>query len=57
LQSHLRTTLPNLGQVETDEVYVGIDKHGIHYVFPIQAKSGTDKIGAVQIEQDLDVCA
>lgn len=57
LQNHLRTTLSDLGQVETDEIYVGIDKQGVHYVFPVQAKSGTDKIGAVQIEQDFAVCA
>lgn len=57
LQNHLRTTLTNLGQVETDEIYVGVDKQGVHYVFPVQAKSGTDKIGVVQIEQDFAVCA
>jgi hypothetical protein len=57
LQSHLRTTLADVGQTETDEIYVGIDKNGAHYVFPIQAKGGTDKIGAVQIEQDFAVCA
>ena len=56
LQNHLRTTLPQMGQVETDEVYLGIDKHGAHYVFPIQAKGGRDKIGVVQIEQDFSVC-
>jgi len=57
LQNHLRTTLTDIGQVETDEIYVGIDKQGAHYVFPVQAKGGTDKIGAVQIEQDFVVCA
>lgn len=57
LQNHLRTTLSEMGQVETDEVYVGIDKQGVHYVFPVQAKGGTDKIGAVQIEQDFSVCS
>lgn len=57
LQNHLRTTLADIGQVETDEVYVGIDKQGVHYIFPVQAKGGTDKIGAVQIEQDFAVCA
>ena len=46
-----------MGQVETDEIYVGVDKKGIHYVFPIQAKGGTDKLSIVQIEQDLAVCA
>jgi hypothetical protein len=56
LQNHLRTTVPNMGQVETDEIYVGLDKKGVHYVFPVQAKSGTDKLNIVQIEQDFGVC-
>jgi hypothetical protein len=57
LQSHLRTTVPGLGQVETDEIYVGLDRRGAHYVFPIQAKGGKDKLGIVQIEQDFAICA
>lgn len=56
LQNHLRTTVPNMGQVETDEIYVGIDKKGIQYVVPVQAKSGSDKLNVVQIEQDYGVC-
>jgi hypothetical protein len=28
LQNHLRTTVPDVGQVETDELYVGVDKNG-----------------------------
>ena len=56
LQSHLRTTVPGMGQVETDEIYVGVDKRGIQYVFPIQAKGGSDKLNVVQIEQDFGVC-
>ncbi|MGO9318632.1 MAG: hypothetical protein ACLPXT_09140 [Terracidiphilus sp.] len=57
LQNHLRTTVPQMGQVETDEIYVGLDKKGAHYVIPVQAKGGTDKLGIVQIEQDFAVCA
>ena len=57
LQNHLRTTVPAMGQVETDEVYVGIDKRGAQYVFPVQAKGGTDQLGIVQIEQDFAICA
>ena len=57
LQNHLRTTVPEMGQVETDELYVGVDKKGCHYIFPIQAKGGTDKLNVVQIEQDFAVCA
>lgn len=56
LQSHLRTNVPRLGQVETDEVYVGVDKRGVHYVFPVQAKGGTDVLNVVQIEQDIAMC-
>jgi len=56
LQNHLRTTVPTMGQVETDEIYVGLDKKGVHYVVPVQAKGGTDKLGIVQIEQDFEVC-
>lgn len=56
LQNHLRTTLRDGSQVETDEVYIGLDKRGMHYVLPIQAKGGKDKIGIVQIEQDFEMC-
>lgn len=57
LQSHLRTTVPAMGQIETDEVYVGIDRRGAHYVFPVQAKGSGDQLGIVQVEQDVGMCA
>ncbi len=57
LQNHLRTTAPNIGQVETDELYVGLDRRGAHYVVPIQAKGGKDRLSVVQIEQDMAVCS
>jgi hypothetical protein len=57
MQNHLRTTVPEIGQVETDEIYIGIDKKGVHYILPVQAKGGTDKLGVVQIEQDFAVGA
>ncbi len=57
LQNHLRTTVPDMWQVETDQIYIGVDKKGAHYVFPIQAKGGKDKLNVVQIEQDFAVCA
>lgn len=57
LQSHLRTSVPGMGQVETDEVYVGVDRRGAHYVFPVQAKGGKDSLNSVQIEQDFALCA
>ena len=52
LQNHLRTTVPGLGQIETDEIYIGLDRRGAHYVFPVQAKGGNDQLSIVQIEQD-----
>lgn len=57
LQSHLRTTVPGIGQVETDEIYIGVDRRGAHYVFTVQAKGGRDKLGIVQLEQDFALCA
>jgi hypothetical protein len=56
LQNHLRTTVAGV-QLESDEVYVGIDKRGVHFVFPVQAKGGNDRLTVVQIEQDAAMCA
>lgn len=52
LQNHLRTTVNGV-QIEIDELYVGLDKHGCHYVIPVQAKGGSDQIGVVQTSQDV----
>ncbi len=57
MQNHLRTAVPGVGQVETDEVYIGVDKRGAHYVIPVQAKGAGERVGVVQIEQDLAMCA
>jgi hypothetical protein len=57
LQNHLRTAIPDIGQVETDEIYIGIDRRGAHYVIPLQAKGGNDRQSAVQIIQDIALCA
>lgn len=56
LQYHLRTAVPGVGQVETDEIYVGVDRRGTHYVLPVQAKGGSDRQNVVQIEQDFALC-
>ena len=53
LQNHLRTTVKSIGQIEIDELYIGLDKHGCHYVIPVQAKGGKDQIGIVQTTQDI----
>ena len=57
LQNHLRTTVKGIGQIEIDELYVGLDKHGCHYVIPVQAKGGKDQIGVVQTTQDISYAA
>lgn len=57
LQNHLRTTVPEMGQVEVDEIYIGIDKRGAHYIIPVQAKGHNDNLGIVQIEQDFALAA
>ena len=57
LQSHLRSAVASIGQVETDEIYIGIDRRGAQYVFPVQAKSGKDALSIVQIAQDFALCA
>ena len=53
LQNHLRTTVKGVGQIEIDELYIGLDKRGRHYVIPVQAKGGRDQIGIVQTTQDI----
>lgn len=56
LQNHLRTTVSGLGQIEIDEIYVGVDRHGCQYVVPVQAKGGSDSLSSVQTRQDLACC-
>lgn len=57
LQNHLRTTVQGIGQIEIDEIYVGVDKYGRQFVVPVQAKGGTDQHGVVQTRQDIACCA
>jgi hypothetical protein len=56
LQSHLRTTVSSVGQIEIDELYVGIDNKGRQYVIPVQAKGGNDRLSTVQTKQDIACC-
>lgn len=57
LQNHLRRGVEGFGQVETDEVYIALNRHGAHSVLPVQAKGGRDRMSVVQIEQDYALCA
>lgn len=56
IQNHLRTSISSIGQIEIDEVYLGINKKGTHFIIPCQAKSIGDKFGIVQTMQDIEFC-
>ena len=56
LQNHLRTTVRGIGQIEIDEIYVGLDRRGVQYVMPMQAKGGKDQLSVVQTKQDIACC-
>lgn len=56
LQNHLRTTVKGIGQIEIDEIYVAVNRHGQQFVIPVQAKGGNDKHGVVQTSQDIICC-
>ena len=57
MQSHLRTTVDGIGQIEIDEIYVALDAHGRQFVLPVQAKGGKDHLSVIQSEQDIECCA
>lgn len=56
LQNHLRTKISNYGQIEIDELYVGVDTRGAQYVVPVQAKGKKDVLGVIQTIQDKIYC-
>jgi hypothetical protein len=57
LQNHLRTTVSGIGQIEVDEIYVGVNRYGQQFVIPVQAKGGTDQLAVTQTRQDIACCA
>ena len=56
LQNHLQTFVKDVGQIEMDEVYVGLNRHGQQFVVPVQAKGGKDQLGVTQTCQDIACC-
>jgi hypothetical protein len=56
LQNHLRTHVKGMGQIEIDEIYVGLNRNGAQYVIPVQAKGGSDRLSPVQTMQDMACC-
>jgi hypothetical protein len=51
LRSHVRKSVPGLGQAELDAIDVGIaaSEDEIPVIFPIEAKAATDALNRVQI--------
>lgn len=56
LQNHLRTTVTGVGQIEIDEIYVGVNCNGEQFIIPVKAKSGNDQLSVVQTKQDIGYC-
>jgi len=53
LQGHVRSSIQDIGQVEIDDLYLGVDTDGQWYVVPIEAKSvgPKERLGVVQVRQ------
>ncbi len=49
LQSHCRAYVTNSGQVEIDDLYLGVDTNGRQYVIPVEGKTVDEPMGVVQI--------
>jgi hypothetical protein len=45
LQNHLRTNIQGVGQIEIDELYVGANRQGEHFIIPVQVKREKDRLG------------
>lgn len=56
LQNHLRTAVKSIGQIEIDELYVGVSQSGAQFVVPVQAKVDDDRHSVVQTLQDAAYC-
>ena len=48
--------LGRYGNVETDEVYVGVNNQCQHYVSPEQAKGSKDETGVIKFKRHLALC-
>ena len=49
--------MEGIGQIEIDEIYVGVNQHGSHFIIPVQAKSKGDRLSIVQPDQDINFAA
>ena len=53
LQGHFRTTVTNTGQIEIDDLYIGVDVNGRGTILPLEAKiaSPKEQLGVFQVTQ------
>ena len=53
IQNHYRSFVYEMGEVEIDSLYVGVDNRGVLCVLPIEAKSQADSemVGRIQVSQ------
>lgn len=56
LQNHFRTTVRGFGQVEIDEIYVGVNRKGQQFAIPVRASSGKEGLEKTQTMQDIACC-
>jgi hypothetical protein len=58
LRSHVRRSVPNIGQAELDEIDVGValSEEEVPIVFPIEAKASDEVINRVQIATAVAYC-
>ena len=49
VQGHIRTFMKDSGQIEVDDLYLGVDADGKQYVIPVEAKTASEPLGVVQV--------
>ena len=56
LQNQVCTTIPEIGQIETGEIYVGVRKTPDKFVISVHVMGGTEQLQAVQLQHDRAFC-
>ncbi|MBS1252775.1 MAG: hypothetical protein MAG451_01817 [Anaerolineales bacterium] len=49
LQGHLRAYIAESGQIEIDDLYLGVDTDGTQFVIPVEAKTEAESLGVIQV--------
>ncbi len=49
VQGHIRAFMRDTGQVEIDDLYLGVDTNGKQYVIPVEAKTADEPLGIIQV--------